>query len=98
MNERKKMVCKHLSELEAALKASDALETFRGQAWSANCREWVYFDVVLNVKKLQQRFTFGPSVQVHENLDIRSGQERGFKCTLCHDAIVGPIQGSKVFE
>ena len=41
------MVCKHLSELEAALKISGASETFRGQAWSSNGREWVYFDVVL---------------------------------------------------
>mgnify|MGYP003385122109 CR=1 FL=1 len=69
----KVMVCSHLFELEAALLASGAAETFRGKAWSRNCREWVCFDVVLDIKALQSRFSFAPSVQVHENLDLRSG-------------------------
>lgn len=92
------MVCSHLSELEATLKDSGASETFRGQAWSRNCREWVYFNVVLDTKALQQRFTLGPTVRVHENLDPKSGQERGFECISCQDAVVGLIEGQKVFR
>lgn len=92
------MVCIHLSELETALKASGALETFRGQAWSSNCREWVYFDVVLDTEALRKRFSFGPSVHVHENFDPKSGLERGFECTSCKDAIVGLIEGRRVFK
>lgn len=91
------MVCSHLSALEDALKAAGVAETFRGQAWSANCREWVYFDVVLDVESLRQRFDFGPSVRVHENLDPRSGTERGLVCASCHDAIVGRVEGRPVF-
>lgn len=91
------MVCSHLSELEQALKAAGVEETFRGQAWSDNCREWVYFDAVLDVASLRRRFDFGPSVSVHENLDPRSGTERGFVCTTCHDAVVGRIDGRPVF-
>ena len=91
------MVCSHLSELEHALKAAGIAETFRGQAWSDNCREWVYFDVVLDVASLRKRFAFDPAVSVHENLDPRSGTERGFVCTRCHDAVVGQIDGRPVF-
>ena len=91
------MVCSHLSALEEALKAAGVAETFRGQAWSDNCREWVYFDVVLDVASLRRRFEFGPSVCVHENADPRSGTERGFVCTSCHDAVVGRTEGRPLF-
>lgn len=92
------MVCPHLAELEAALLASGARETFRGQAWSQNCREWVYFDRVLDVPALQARFSFGDVVQVHENLDPKSGLERGFVCSACHDAIMGLVDHAPRFH
>ena len=42
------MVCEHLYPLEQALLAAGIAETYRGQPWSRNCREWVYFDADLD--------------------------------------------------
>lgn len=92
------MVCAHLAELESALQASGARETYRGQAWSENCREWVYFDVVLDVAALQQRFHLDTPVRLHDNLDPKSGLERGFECTECQDAILGLVSGDRVYR
>ncbi len=83
------MVCEHLRPLEEALIAAGIRETFRGQAWSDNCREWVYFDCVLNLASLRQRIAFAPCVIDHEHRGTHSGQEAGFVCEACHDAIVG---------
>lgn len=94
----KSLACPHLHALEAELRVAGITELFRGQAWSDNCREWVHVDAVLDVAALQRRFAFGPTVRVHENLDPRSGQERGLECTACHDAIVGRIDGEPVFR
>ena len=91
------MVCEHLSELENALLTYGAEETYRGQAWSDNCREWVYFDVVLDIDALQSQFSFPKCVEVHENLDERSGTERGFYCVQCKDAVMGLIKANKQF-
>lgn len=92
------MVCSHLAALERALLDSRAQETERGQLWSKNCREWVYFNVVLDVAALQKRFAFDPCVTVHENLDPRSGTERGFYCSSCHDGVMGRLDGAAVFR
>jgi hypothetical protein len=83
------MVCVHLAPVEAVLTASGAVETYRGQAWSDNCREWVYFDVPLDPGDLRARFHLGPMVVDHRNTDPKSGLECGLVCTTCHDAIMG---------
>jgi hypothetical protein len=44
-----RMTCEHLLPLEEALLAEGIRETSRGQAWSENCREWVYFDCRLDL-------------------------------------------------
>lgn len=93
-----RLECPHLASLEAALVASGAKETFRGQAWSDNCRQWVYFDVVLDIKALRHRFALGPEVEVHENLDPCSGLERGFVCRACNDAVMGLVTGKRRFR
>lgn len=92
------MVCEHLSALDRELAESGANETFRGQAWSDNCREWVYYDVVLDVENLRSRLGLGSMVTVHENLDERSGTERGLACNLCKDGIMGRISGAEGFS
>jgi hypothetical protein len=92
------MVCPHLSSLEHALIASGARETYRGQAWSKNCREWVYFDVRLDLDALASRFGLLAPVGVHENTDPRSGLERGFVCSECNDAVMGRLEGGRVFR
>ncbi len=92
------MVCIHLSELERALMESGAKVTSRGQAWSRNCREWVYFDVRLDIKRLSVRFGLGPPVNIHENTDPRSGLERGFVCSECNDAVLGRVKGGRAYS
>jgi hypothetical protein len=42
------MTCEHLRPLEQAMIDAGMKETFRGQAWSNNCREWVYFDCFID--------------------------------------------------
>lgn len=92
-----RVVCSHLSELEAALIQSGAKETCRGQVWSKNCREWVYFDVALDLARVRETFRLDPSVEVHENRDPRSGLEAGFVCRDCQDAVMGVPTAARQF-
>ena len=92
------MVCEHLADLEIALLESGARVTFRGQPWSRNCREWVYFDVQIELDSVAKRFALNYPVEPHQNLDPRSGTERGFVCAVCHDAVMGRLEGGKRFS
>jgi hypothetical protein len=83
------MVCEHLVEIERKLMDAGIPVTFRGQPWSANCREWVYFDCLLDRPKIRARLTLADCVHDHEHLGTHDGQEAGFICIQCHDAIIG---------
>jgi hypothetical protein len=83
------MVCKHLIKLEKALLEKGFKVTFRGQAWSQNCREWVYFDCYLERSAIRKVFSFAPCVADHEHLGTHDGQEAGFFCQIHYDAIMG---------
>lgn len=83
------MVCEHLAELERELISAKTPVTFRGQAWSRNCREWVYFDCVLDRAALRARLSFPACVEDHEHLGTHDGQEAGFVCTACYDGVMG---------
>ena len=91
------MVCEHLSALEWLLLDERIAVTYRGQPWSKNCREWVYFDAALNVEELQRRLGLSAPVSVHDNSDPKSGIERGLYCSQCHDAIMGNPNASRSF-
>lgn len=94
------MTCEHLQPLEQALIERGFRETFRGQAWSQNCREWVYFDVVLDTDAIRQSFALPECVAVHAHRGTHDGQERGFVCQACRDAVMGryePTPGIPVF-
>ena len=82
-------MCEHLQQLENELTGRGISITCRGQPWSENCREWVYFDCVLDLQLLREQFKLDECVTDHTNNDPRSGLERGFYCELCHDAIMG---------
>lgn len=82
-------MCEHLREFEAELIARGIPETFRGQAWSDNCREWVYFRCYIDLAAVRARVGFAPCVVDHENSDARSGLERGFACMEHNDAVMG---------
>lgn len=88
------MTCEHLRQLEEELLAAGVPVTFRGQAWSDNCREWVYFDCYLDQEALRGRFAFAACVQDHEHLGTHDGQESGFYCSECKDGIMGVHKNS----
>lgn len=95
------MTCEHLIDLENALIADGIKETFRGEAWGRNCREWVYFDCILDLPALRKRFSLPPCVKDHEHLGTHDGCEQGFYCSQCYDGIMGvhPKQAErKVFR
>lgn len=83
------MLCPHLVELEKDLMNAMVPVTFRGQAWGGNCREWVYFDCVLDVKKLREIYLLPDFVLHHKNIDQRSGTEEGLQCDRCKDGVMG---------
>ncbi len=83
------MVCEHLTGLEQAIASRGLAETYRGRAWSANCREWVYFDAYLDTERIRRSIALPDCVVDHAHRGTHDGQERGFVCTRCHDAIMG---------
>ena len=92
------MVCRHLRDLEKALIASGIPETYRGQAWSKECREWVYFSCYLNREEIRKAFRFDACVADHEHLGTHDGCEAGFYCKVHKDGIMGihPRQVAKM--
>jgi len=83
------MVCEHLKALEEEMIASGMAITFRGQAWSKNCREWVYFDCFIDRQAIRERVDLPACVEDHEHLGTHDGQESGFRCVQCQDGIMG---------
>ena len=82
-------MCEHLLQLENELGEARIKETYRGQPWSQNCREWAYFDCVLDLDKIRERMHLPDFVTSHSNDDPKSGLEAGFVCDHCKDAIIG---------
>ena len=80
---------------ERELISAGIKETFRGKAWSKNAREWVYFDCVLELESIKNRINLDPCVRVHQHYGTHDGQESGFVCTTCWDAIMGAHPDSK---
>lgn len=83
------MACRHLAELEQALVAAGIPITFRGRAWSSHSREWVYFACWIDRALVRSRIVLADCVEDHEHLGTHDGQEAGFVCTQCEDAIMG---------
>ena len=87
-------MCEHLRKFEAELISRGVEETYRGQAWSSNCREWVYFRCFIDLEAVRARMGFDLCVVEHVNTDAKSGLERGFVCSEHHDAIMGRFEES----
>ena len=83
------MICEHLIDLEKAVAEAGFQETFRGAAWSQNCREWVYFDCVLPLEQIRKRFRFADCVKDHTHRGTHDGQESGFFCEIHKDGVMG---------
>lgn len=94
------MVCEHLSAVESALAARGIAVTFRGQAWSERCREWVYFDAYLDTARIRHAIALAECVRDHTHRGTHDGQEHGLVCELCDDAVMGlpdPVPGKPTF-
>ena len=91
------MTCKHLRALEQDLINNSVEITFRGKAWSKNCREWVYFDRVFDdAEALIKQFNLDRKyVRVHKHIGTHDGTEIGVKCIQCHDGIMGRLPSSQ---
>ena len=85
-------MCEHLSVLENELKALGIKEIQRGQVWSDNCREWIYYDCYFDSSSIIRRLELPDFVNHHSNDDPRSGLEEGLFCSQCKDAIMGIIR------
>jgi len=89
------MTCEHLIELECAIQAAGIEETFRGAAWSQNCREWVYFNCVLPTTAIRDAFRLAACVKDHAHFGTHDGQEAGFVCEVHQDAVMGHHPGAR---
>ncbi len=83
------VVCPHLIPVAEYLLAHGAKITYVGQAWSSNCRLWVYYDVVLDCEALIRRFELPPLVKMHEHKGAHEGSECGLYCEEHHDGLMG---------
>ncbi len=82
-------MCPHLLPLENYLKTKKVKEIYRGQVWCKNCREWVYYDIVLDTTYLIQQLKLDNCVVLHKYEDFKVGSEYGLFCTICNDGIMG---------
>jgi hypothetical protein len=84
-------VCEHLQSAKQAILAAGGKITFVGQAWSRNCRNWMYFsDVYIDADALKKRLNLPGCVVVHSHLGTHDGQEHGLICEQHQDAVMGP--------
>lgn len=79
----------HLKQLGDYIISKGIKETWRGQPWSEHCREWIYFDCLLDVETLIKKFQFDSCITIHDYFDPKMGSELGFVCELCNDGIMG---------
>nr|WP_319510833.1 hypothetical protein [uncultured Draconibacterium sp.] len=65
--------------------------TFFGQAWSKVSANWIYFDTTLDLPGLKRQFNLKDNIVIHENLDPRSGRERGYIDRETGEGLMGTI-------
>lgn len=82
-------MCVHLEPVETYIKSNGFAEYWRGQPWTQNCREWVYFDCILDTSSISAKLNLHSCVTVHDYNDVKAGSERGFICSICKDGIMG---------
>jgi hypothetical protein len=82
-------MCEHLKKAEDYIKSKGIKESWRGQPWTENCREWIYFDCVLSPQNLKTKLQLEDFVQVHDYSDTKAGSELGLICSICKDGIMG---------
>ncbi|MCB0704211.1 MAG: hypothetical protein KDC34_02835 [Saprospiraceae bacterium] len=66
--------------------------TFFGKAWSGCTNNWIYFDTYLDIEALTALFNLGEHIEIHENLDPRSGLEKGFIDKNTGEGLMGKLK------
>ena len=85
------VTCVHLQPIELWLRRAGHKVTYMGQAWSDNCRIWIYFDVVINRNKIKDAMKLADCIEEHVHTGTHSGREAGFICRSCFDGVMGII-------
>jgi hypothetical protein len=81
-----------LRHIAKNLKKSGIEITFFGFAWTKQRANWIYFNTVLDVEALRRNFQLGTHILIHENLDPKSGLEKGFIDDQTGEGLMGRIQ------
>ena len=87
-------MCEHLQKVENYIKQKDIKEVFRGRPWGKNCREWIYFNCILDTGELKRKLELDACVVTHQYYDIKVANELGLFCTICKDGIMGVNPGT----
>lgn len=82
-------ICEHLQPMLDYLLRDGAKVVFAGQAWSDNCRVWVYLDRSLDREALARQFPPPPCVHLHSHRGTHDGSEQGFVCAQHQDGLMG---------
>jgi len=65
--------------------------SYFGKAWSNEDANWIYFDCKLNIIELIKLFDPSKQLVVHENIDPRSGLEKGLIDNSTGEGIMGKL-------
>ena len=81
-----------LRKIAKSLKNKGIDITFFGFAWTKQRANWIYFDTVLNVEELRNRFNLGDHIVIHKNLDPKSGTEKGLLDKKTGEGLMGKLK------
>ena len=84
------MICEHLRAVDLELTKQGLEVIYKDtKPWSKQCRRWTRYACVLDLESLRRRLSIPDCVTDHLHDDIWTGNERGFYCEICHDAVIG---------
>ena len=79
-------------QISRRLKKRGVEITYFGLAWTEQHANWIYFDTVLDVENLKNKYQLGSHIVIHENLDPKSGTEKGFIDEQTGEGLMGKIK------
>ena len=66
--------------------------TYVGKPWSSVHADWIYFNTVLDVDYLVSQFDHDKRLNVHQNLDPKSGLEQGLIDESTGEGVMGLLE------
>ena len=78
-----------LREIAKYLLADGHRIFYIGHTWTKADAVWIYFDTVFDIEQMRIEFQLADHIVVHENLDIKSGTEKGFIDMNTGEGIMG---------